>query len=89
MCLEVALKAPSKRAIPKAVEAIQGVCPFSGRRLDPRHHYFVTYKSIIEYAVRLEETLGVPPGQRRSKYDMPPLLARVCPEMTLGQYAIE
>jgi len=89
VCLEVALRSPSKQAVPKAMEATQGVCPFSGRRLDPRHQYFVTYKNVIEYAHRMEDSSGVPPERRRSKYQVPPLLARVCPELTMGKYASE
>jgi len=33
--------------------------------------------------------MGIPQDQRRSRYEVPPLLARVCPELTLGKYTTE
>ena len=41
------------RAVPMASLGADGECPFSGRPLDKRHPYHLTYKAVIEHAARL------------------------------------
>jgi len=66
-----------------------GECPFSGRPLDKRHPYHLTYKAVIEHAARLARREEKADGDDEAGYEVPALLLTVAPELTLSQYLVE
>ena len=64
-------------------------CPFSGRPLDKRHPYHLTYKAVIEHAAAARAARGEADGDDEAGYEVPALLLTVAPELTLSQYLVE
>jgi len=86
VCLNPAMSSPSKELPSKqASRAAETVCPFTGRPLDNSHPFFVTYKNILDYSAIMDVRLRI----RRAPDEVPPLLARVCPDLDGEQFARE
>ena len=83
VCLNPTVTSPAKVSRPRGTTEI--VCPFTGAPLDSRAPYFVTYATLLQYQRLLDLRAGV----RRDSSEVPPLLARVCPDLDSALYARE
>ena len=83
VCLNPTVTSPAKVSRPRGTTEI--VCPFTGAPLDSRAPYFVTYATLLQYQKLLDLRAGV----RRDSSEVPPLLARVCPDLDSTLYARE
>jgi hypothetical protein len=84
VCLNPAMSSPSRPPLPKGGRPVETVCPFTGASLTAGNSspYFITYKNICEYQNVLDARNRV----RRGADEVPPLLAKVCPDLDGTRY---
>jgi hypothetical protein len=85
VCLNPVMSSPARPPPSKSMRAMESVCPFTGKPLGEAQPYFVTYKTILEYSNTLDARMHT----RRAWDEVPPLLARVCPDLDGEKYAKE
>lgn len=83
VCLQVPMHTPDRH--PQRADG-KAICPYSESALDGAQEYNLTFKTIIEHSNRLAALEGQPDA---FKYRVPPLLLRVCPDLTTARYAAE
>ena len=77
-CLVARIRSPDER--PALLSAV--CCAFTGAPLEPHARHHLTFKALIAHSRRLAEQ-GLTEVERG---EVPPLLARACPELTPEQY---
>lgn len=82
VCLDPTMSSLTKPRLSKAMKAVESVCPFTGHPLGGKPPYFVTYKTILEYSNVLDARLRI----KRPPTEVPPLLAKVCPDLDGERY---
>lgn len=85
VCLNPAMSSPARPPMPKHHRASEPVCPYTGKPLLAHRPYFLTYKTIVEYASLLDARQRV----RRPPTEVPPLLQAVCPSLDGERFASE
>lgn len=50
LCIDPGVTSPTRAPVPKYLVDYASVCPFTGRGLDARHPYYISYKALLECA---------------------------------------
>jgi len=88
VCLNPAMSSPTRAPSATGKQSsrvTESVCPFTDKPLSASQPYFVTYKAILDFSAILDRRTR----EQRPVDEVPPLLARVCPDLDGEQFARE